>query len=269
MDLNVLQSFILGIIQGLTEFLPISSTAHLLLGSRLMDLKLSDFLKSFIVLIQLGSILAVIILYWKKVWSDWQLYFKKIIVAFIPTAILGVLFYKVVKNYLQESMPIISLALFLGGVLMIVFERWYKEKKEIKADLPVETEVEAKDIPYSKCAIIGVFQALAMVPGVSRSAATVLGGLALGISRVAIVEFSFLLAVPTMLAASAMDLYKTAFNFSGREVIILAVGFITSFIVAWFSVKFLLSFVKKNSFALFGWYRVFIGVILFLSLYVF
>lgn len=273
MELNFLKSLILGVVQGLTEFLPISSTAHLLLGSRLLNLELSDFLKSFIVIIQLGSILAVIILYWKKVFSNWLLYFKKILIAFIPTAILGLIFYQVVKNYLQESLEIISLALFLGGVLMIVFERRYKEKREALAEadknLPIKKEMEFQDISYVQCLIIGVFQALAMVPGVSRSAATILGGLTLGIGRVAIVEFSFLLAVPTMMAASALDLYKTAFNFSSREVMLLSLGFITSFIVAWFSIKFLLNFVKKNSFVLFGWYRVLLGVALFLILYVF
>lgn len=263
----------MGIIQGITEFLPISSTAHLLLSSKLLNLELNDFLKSFIVIIQLGSILAVIILYWKKVWSNWLLYFKKIIVAFIPTAILGLIFYQVVKNYLQESLEIISLALFLGGVLMISFERRYKEKREalIEADknIPIEREMEIKDIPYWQCAVIGLFQGLAIIPGVSRSAATIIGGLALGISRVAIVEFSFLLAVPTMLAASSLDLYKSAPNFSGNEIFLLAIGFIMSFVVAWFSIKFLLNFVKKNSFTLFGWYRVLLGVALFLWLYVF
>lgn len=273
MELNFLKSLILGVVQGLTEFLPISSTAHLLLGSRLLNLELSDFLKSFIVIIQLGSILAVIILYWKKVFSNWLLYFKKILIAFIPTAILGLIFYQVVKNYLQESLEIISLALFLGGVLMIVFERRYKEKREALAEadknLPIKKEMEFQDISYVQCLIIGVFQALAMVPGVSRSAATILGGLTLGIGRVAIVEFSFLLAVPTMMAASTLDLYKTALSFTSKEALLLSVGFIASFIVAWFSIKFLLNFVRKNSFNVFGWYRVLLGVALFLILYVF
>lgn len=273
MELTFLKSLILGVVQGLTEFLPISSTAHLLLSSRLLNLELSNFLKSFIVIIQLGSILAVIILYWKKVFSNWLLYFKKIIVAFIPTAVLGLVFYQVVKNYLQESLEVISLALFLGGVLMIVFERRYKEKREALSkqdeNLPVEKEMEVKDIPYWQCAVIGLFQALAMVPGVSRSAATILGGLALGISRVAIVEFSFLLAVPTMLAASSLDLYKSALSFTNKEVLLLSVGFVASFIVAWFSIKFLLNFVRKNSFNVFGWYRVLLGVALFLILYIF
>ena len=278
MELSFFKSIILGIVQGLTEFLPISSTAHLILSSNFLKLELSDFLKSFIVIIQLGSILAVIILYWKKVFSNFSLYFKKVLSAFIPTAIIGLIFYQFVKDYLQESLEVISLALFLGGVLMMSFERNFKEKEQARKKeeevlaragetLPIEKKEGIESISYKQAIIIGVFQALAIVPGVSRSAATILGGLALGISRVVIVEFSFLLAVPTILAASSLDLYKSALSFSGREIALLSVGFIVSFIVAWLSIKFLLSYIKKNSFSVFAWYRVILAFILFLWLY--
>lgn len=278
MELSFFKSIILGIVQGLTEFLPISSTAHLILSSSFLKLELSDFLKSFIVIIQLGSILAVIILYWKKVFSNFSLYFKKVLSAFIPTAIIGLIFYQFVKDYLQESLEVISLALFLGGVLMMSFERNFKEKEQARKKeeevlaragetLPIEKKEGIESISYKQAIIIGVFQALAIVPGVSRSAATILGGLALGISRVVIVEFSFLLAVPTILAASSLDLYKSALSFSGREIALLSVGFIVSFIVAWLSIKFLLSYIKKNSFSVFAWYRVILAFILFLWLY--
>lgn len=278
MELSFFKSIILGIVQGLTEFLPISSTAHLILSSSFLKLELSDFLKSFIVIIQLGSILAVIILYWKKVFSNFSLYFKKVLSAFIPTAIIGLIFYQFVKDYLQESLEVISLALFLGGVLMMSFERNFKEKEQARKKeeevlaragetLPIEKKEGIESISYKQAIIIGVFQALAIVPGVSRSAATILGGLALGISRVVIVEFSFLLAVPTILAASSLDLYKSALSFSGCEIALLSVGFIVSFIVAWLSIKFLLSYIKKNSFSVFAWYRVILAFILFLWLY--
>jgi undecaprenyl-diphosphatase len=222
--------------------------------------------------------LAVIILYWKKIWSSWD-NIKKIIVAFIPTAILGLVFYRVVKNFLQESLDIIALALFLGGVVMLLLEKRYQHKKElalsakegIDSDQKMEPEKkevnDIKDISYTQCFLIGIFQALAMVPGVSRSAATILGGLSLGIGRLAIVEFSFLLAIPTMLAASSLDLIKTGFSFSPNELIFLIIGFIFSFIVAWISIKFLLKFIKKNDFRIFAWYRIILGVILFLILY--
>jgi undecaprenyl-diphosphatase len=262
MDLLYLKSLILGIVQGFTEFLPVSSTAHLILSSKILKLELSDFLKSFIIIIQFGSILAVIFLYWNKILKNHLIYFKKIMTAFIPTALLGLLFYNIVKNFLHESIGIIALALFLGGVLIIIFERRYKDNKNIKI-------VDLKDISYQQCFIIGLFQSLAMIPGVSRSAATIMGGLSLGIGRLAIVEFSFLLAIPTMFAASSLDLLKNGLSFSYNEIIFLAIGFVASFFVALFSIKFLLNFIKKNSFLIFAWYRVFIGVLIFLFLYIF
>ncbi|MDD3711050.1 MAG: undecaprenyl-diphosphate phosphatase [Patescibacteria group bacterium] len=264
MIIYFLKSIILGIVQGFTEFLPISSTAHLILSVNLLKLDFSEFIKSFIIIIQFASILAVIILYWKKIWSSWE-NIKKIIIAFIPTAILGLLFYKIVKNFLQESLDIIALALFLGGVIMLFLEKRYIRKMGEATDVVDIKDI--KDISYQQCFFIGIFQALAMIPGVSRSAATILGGLSMGISRLAIVEFSFLLAIPTMLAASSLDLIKTGFNFSFNDLIFLIIGFIVSFIVAWFSIKFLLKFIKKNDFRVFAWYRIILGVIIFLFLY--
>lgn len=279
MVIYFLKSIVLGVVQGFTEFLPISSTAHLILSVNLLKLGFTDFIKSFIIIIQFASILAVIILYWKKIWSSWD-NIKKIIVAFIPTAILGLIFYKLVKNFLQESLEIIALALFLGGVLMLFLEKRYKHKKESslnieegtannkKIELGEKENNDIESISYSQCFLIGVFQALAIVPGVSRSAATILGGLSLGIGRLAIVEFSFLLAIPTMLAASSLDLIKTGFIFNFNDLIFLIIGFIFSFIIAWASIKFLLKFIKKNDFRIFAWYRIVLGVALFLILYI-
>ncbi len=278
MIIYFLKSIVLGIVQGFTEFLPVSSTAHLILSVNLLKLDFTEFIKSFIIIIQFASILAVIVLYWKKIWSSWD-NIKKIITAFIPTAILGLIFYKVVKNFLQESLEIIALALFLGGVVMLLLEKRYKHKKQLvtnikeglndeqKVELEKEEVNDIKDISYFQCFLIGVFQALAIVPGVSRSAATILGGLSLGIGRLAIVEFSFLLAIPTMLAASSLDLIKTGFVFNFNDLIFLIIGFIFSFIVAWISIKFLLKFIKKNDFRIFAWYRIILGVAIFLFLY--
>ena len=177
MDLAFYKSIILGAVQGFTEFLPISSTAHLILSSKLMNLESSEFIKSFIIIIQFASILAVVVLYRKKIFKDWE-YLKKLFVACIPTGVLGLLAYKLVKNYLQENLNIIALALLIGGIIMIILERKYQAKKdqnELKNDsLRVD---DIKHLSYKQCLIIGVFQALAMIPGVSRSAATVIGGL--------------------------------------------------------------------------------------------
>lgn len=265
-----IKSLVLGIIQGFAEFLPISSTAHLILGANLLNLEMSEFLKSFIVIIQFGSILAVIILYWKKLWNNKVIYFKKLMIAFIPTAIIGLLSYGLVKNFLQESLEIIALALFLGGIAIVILERKYQEKnRELKDIQSNNFEVDISVMSYKQCFIVGIFQSLAIVPGVSRSAATILGGLSMGISRLIIVEFSFLLAIPTMLAASSLDLVKTGFSFNLEEIIFLIIGFVASFGVAWLSIRFLLKFIKKNNFSIFGWYRILLSVILFLLLYIF
>lgn len=241
---------IISIVEGITEFLPISSTGHMILTSRLLNLSQTNFLKTFEISIQLGAILAVVVLYWRKLMTEkiWD----RLITAFIPTAVIGLIFYKLVKTYLLGSNQVVLWALLIGGVILIAFELIFKEKEgSIK---------EIKDISYKKAAIIGVFQSIAIVPGVSRSAATILGGLSLGLSRKLIVEFSFLLAVPTMAAATALDLYKNAGGFTASQFWMLLVGFVISFVVAVFSIKFLLAFVKKYSFIGFGVYRIILAL---------
>ena len=264
MIIELLKSLVLGIVQGFTEFLPISSTAHLIIGSSLLKLEMNDFMKSYVIIIQLASILAVIIFFWKKLWSNRLIYFKKLIIAFIPTAIIGFLAYSLVKNFLQESLAIIALALLLGGALMLKLERRYSQGKKEEEK---SKELDIGSISYQHCFLIGLFQSLAIIPGVSRSAATILGGLSLGINRRLIVEFSFFLAIPTMIAASFLDLFKGGLNFSSSQGLFLALGFIASFFVAWFSIKFLLSFIKKYSFRVFAWYRVVLGTIILSFLY--
>ena len=251
--MNFFDSIILGIIEGITEFLPISSTAHLILTADLLGLSQSEFLKSFEIIIQFGAILAVVVLYW-KLFLKWEV-LKKLIVAFIPTGILGLIFYKIIKTYFLESTSLILWTLFLGGIFLIIFEKWHKEKENASEDIA--------NISYKHCFYIGLFQSIAMIPGISRSATTILGGLLIGLRRKTIVEFSFLLAVPTMLVASGFDLLNNIEKFSLSESHLLAVGFITSFGMAILGIKFFLAYIPKRTFIAFGIYRIII-VILFL-----
>jgi undecaprenyl-diphosphatase len=257
--MTLLIAGLLGLVEGLTEFLPVSSTGHLILAGRLLGLVQSDFLKSFEIIIQLGAILAVVVLYWKQLWS-WPT-IKKLFVAFLPTAIIGFAAYKLVKTYLLGSEQVVLGALFLGGVAIICFEWWFKTRPTKR--LSIEA-TEMGQPTYKQAAAIGLFQAVAIIPGVSRSAATIIGGLWLGLSRPTIVEFSFLLAVPTMLAATGLDLVKNFNQFSADQFDLLAVGFLVSFIVALGAIKFLLSYVRRYDFTPFGVYRIAIALLFWL-----
>ncbi|HXK37977.1 MAG TPA: undecaprenyl-diphosphate phosphatase [Candidatus Paceibacterota bacterium] len=247
-----LHALILGIVEGITEFLPISSTGHLLLAGELLKIPATEFQKSFDIIIQLGAILSVVAIYWHKLWNIAVI--KKLVVAFIPTGIIGLTLYKVIKGYLLGNHYVVLAALLIGGIALIAFELWHKE--------PEGATVDIESISYKQAFSIGLFQTLAIVPGVSRSAATVVGGLLLGLKRTTIVEFSFLLAVPTMLAATGLDLLKNASAFSSNQFGTLAIGFVTSFVVAYFSIKFLLSYIQKHTFISFGVYRI-VAAILF------
>jgi undecaprenyl-diphosphatase len=264
-NMTLFHGLILGIIEGLTEFLPISSTAHMIIAAEWLKIPTTEFLKTFEISIQLGAILAVVILYWKRIWSGWNLILK-IATAFIPTAIIGLLFYKIVKNYLMDNNYIIASALLLGGLILIIFEKYYSKKISAKEITNNASQEETINISYKQAAIIGVFQALAIIPGVSRAAATIIGGLSLGVNRKNIVEFSFLLAIPTMLAATGLDLLKSRqvlMTLGSQDLLIWLIGFIVSFITAIIGVKFFIKFIQKNNFAPFGWYRLALGLILF------
>src|SRR3989344_3154700 len=241
---------LLGIVEGITQFLPISSTGHLILTAKLLGLSATEFLKSFEIAIQLGAIASVVVLYFRSFLEPEVL--KKLFVAFLPTGIVGLLLYKTIKAHFLGNEQVVLSALLLGGIALIVFELFHKEP-------PVE---DVGALPtYRQSFLIGCAQAIAVIPGVSRSGATILGGLLLGIRRKTIVEFSFLLAVPTMLAATGYDLLKNASSFSTANFETLAVGFITSFIVALASIKFLLAFIQKYSFISFGVYRIVIALL--------
>lgn len=256
--MNYLHAVILGIVEGITEFLPISSTGHLILVDKILNIGGGEFIKTFEIAIQFGAILSVVAMFWKKVFKNIEI-IKRLIVAFVPTAVIGLLLYKVFKTMLLGNEKIVLWSLFLGGIFLILFEKFYKEKDDPTCDISC--------IPYYKAALIGVFQSIAIIPGVSRSAATILGGLALGVKREEIVEFSFLLAVPTMAAATAYDLFKSAPVFEMSDFGLLAIGFIVSFIVAGSAIKWLLSYVQKNNFTNFGWYRIALALILWLLVF--
>ena len=254
--MNIIHAIILGIVEGLSEFLPISSTAHLDFARQLMGLVSDDFTKSFEIVIQLGAILAVAIIYWKKITSNLKVSIPKLAVAFAPTAILGLIFYKIIKNYLLGNSWLMVSMLLLGGIGLIAFEKWHAKKTA------ASTAPALDSISYKQAFIIGCAQSAAMVPGVSRSAATIIGGLALGISREQIVEFSFMLAIPTMAAATGLDLIKSGHDFSQNQYLLLAAGFISCFIVALVIIKWFLGYIRRHNFIGFGWYRIIAGIII-------
>lgn len=256
MIMDFLSIFILGIVEGVTEFLPISSTGHLILTSNLLNLAPTNFLTSFEICIQLGAILAVFFLYFNKFLKNPKEIFLKILTAFIPTAIIGLALYSFIKQFLLNNSQVVLWSLFIGGVILIIFEQFYHEKESAVSDI--------KDISYKNCFLIGLFQSLAVVPGVSRAAATIVGGLTLGLKRKTIVEFSFLLAVPTMLAASGLDLIKTGVQFSPSEWWTIFFGALLSCVVAIGAIKFLLNFIQKRSFVVFGVYRIILAIIFWL-----
>ena len=253
--MNFLPAIIFEIVEGITEFLPISSTGHLILTARLLGIQQTEFIKSFEIAIQLGAISSVVALYWRSLVLNLEV-LKRVVVAFVPTAAIGLVFYKVVKRIFLGNEAVVLWALFLGGIFLIIFELVYREKGEAAEGL--------SQISYKNSFLIGVFQSISIIPGVSRAAATIVGGLALGLKRKTIVEFSFLLAVPTILAATGLDLIKTGFVFTARQLIFLVIGFATSFIVALASVKFLLQLIKKNNFIAFGVYRIILVLIFWL-----
>jgi len=253
------QALILGAVEGITEFLPISSTAHLRLFSEWLGIVNSDFSKSFDIFIQLGAILAVLAVYLKTLYRQPKIILK-LIAAFIPTGIIGLLAYPLVKSQFMDSFWLIASALGLGGLFLIWFERYYHKKKVKSGGL--------EQISYQQACLIGLCQALAIIPGISRSAATIVGGLALGLKRTTIVEFSFLLALPTMLAATGLDLVKSTWSFGRPEIIALSIGLVMAFITAWLSVKWLLRFIERHNFRSFGWYRLALAIIVVIYLVV-
>ena len=252
--MDFFQTFILSIVEGFTEFLPISSTGHLILTSDLLDIKQTDFVKSFEIYIQLGAILSVLFLYLNKL-KDPKVILPTL-TAFIPTAVVGFVLYGTVKNFLLGNSLITLAALFWGGVFIILVEYFYKEKEH-------RTEGIEK-ISLKNSFIIGLFQSVSVIPGVSRAAATIIGARLMGVKRKTAAEFSFILALPTMLSAVGLDLAKTNFSYTTSEFLLIVLGFAVSFVVASFSIKFLITYVQNHSFIIFGVYRIILSILFYL-----
>lgn len=249
--MGILQAVILAIIEGLTEFLPVSSTGHMILASTLMKIHDEPFVKTFEIVIQLGAILAIVLLYARRFLKGFAIYYK-LAAAFIPTAIVGFLAYDFIKAYLFNPI-IVSVSLILGGVVLILIDKNI-ESRETKID-------DLEKISYKNAFFIGLIQCVSMVPGVSRAAATIIGGVFNGLDKKQATEFSFLLAVPTMIAATGYDLLQTPINFNQNEIILLLIGMLVAFVTAYFAVKLFLNLVENYGFKHFGYYRILIGLI--------
>ncbi len=264
--MTIIQAIILGIIEGVTEFLPISSTGHMILVSKLFGISDADFTKSFEIVIQFGAILAVVVLYWKKLFLGAGIW-KKVLTAFLPTAVIGFFLYKILKQYLLGNAGLVLWSFFLGGVLLILFELWYKSNLHHKPQSFENCGID--EMSYKNSFLIGLAQSLAIIPGVSRSGATIVAGLLMGISREAIVEFSFLLAIPTMAVATGYDLLKSASSFTFGEFHILVIGFVVSFLVAMLSIKWFIGYIKNHSFISFGIYRIVVAIVFYFIIFKF
>ena len=249
--MNIIQSIILSIIEGLTEFLPISSTGHMILASSIMNISEDAFVKTFEISIQIGAIMAIVLLYAKRFLQGISIYLK-LAIAFLPTGILGFLAYPYIKTYLFNPI-IVTVSLILGGIVLILIDKKVVGQESKTAEL--------ESISYKNAFFIGLFQSISMIPGVSRAAATIVGGIFNGLDKKQAIEFSFLLAVPTMFAATGYDLYKTPIVFSGHEIFLLSLGLVVAFITAWIAVKVFVKIVQNYGFKYFGYYRIIIGII--------
>jgi undecaprenyl-diphosphatase len=251
--MTILQAIILAIIEGLTEFLPVSSTGHMILGSSLMGIQSDNFVKLFTVTIQLGAILSVIVLYFKRFFQSYDFYFK-LLVAFTPAVFFGLLLSDKIDQLLESPLTV-AIALLLGGIILLFVDKWFKNG----------TIDDTSQINYSTALKIGLFQCLSMIPGTSRSAASIIGGMSQNMTRKAAAEFSFFLAVPTMFGATAKklyDFYQDGYMISTEEVRLLIIGNVVAFIVAMLAIKYFISFLQTRGFRLFGWYRIILGGIL-------
>lgn len=253
--MTTFQSIVIAIVEGITEFLPISSTGHMIITSSVMGIEKNDFVKLFEIAIQLGAILSVVVLYWKKFFdfSKWQFYVK-LVVAVIPALVLGKLLSEKIDDLL-ESPATVAISLIVGGIILLFVDKIFTK----------ETITEEKDISYAKGFMIGLWQCIAMIPGVSRSAASIVGGMSQKLSRSVAAEFSFFLAVPTMVAATGYKLLKTfktnpEILKDKHNLVLLGLGNAVAFIVALLAIKFFIGYLQKHGFKIFGWYRIIAGV---------
>jgi undecaprenyl-diphosphatase len=254
--MNYFEAIIIAIIEGLTEYLPVSSTGLMILTTSFLGIKSDDFIKFFIVNIQLGAILAVVVLYFKQFFKSFDFYFK-LIVAFIPAAVFGILLSDKIDELL-ESPATVAISLLLGGIVLLFVDQWFSNNDS-------QDSHETKEVSYLSAFIIGCFQCISMIPGVSRSASTIIGGLTQKLSRKTSAEFSFFLAVPTMFGATlkkCYDYYKDGFVLTHEQINYLVIGNVVAFIVALIAIKTFIGFISKNGFKVFGYYRIIAGITL-------
>jgi undecaprenyl-diphosphatase len=252
--MNTFQAIIIAIIEGITEFLPVSSTGHMILASSFFGIEHDEFTKLFTVVIQLGAILSVVVLYFERFFQSFDFYFK-ILVAFIPAVVFGLLFSKKIDALLESPLTV-AISLLLGGIILLKVDDWFSNAEEVQT---------SNEISYAQALKIGLFQCLAMVPGVSRSGASIVGGMSQKLSRTTAAEFSFFLAVPTMLGATikkCYDYYKDGFVLSDDQINFLIIGNVVAFIVALLAIKSFIGFLTKNGFKIFGYYRIIAGIVL-------
>jgi len=250
--MSIFQAIIIAIVEGITEFLPISSTGHMIITEKLLGMESTDFTKAFIVNIQFGAILSVIVLYWKRFFQTLNFYYK-LFIAFIPAMILGFLLGDIIDNML-ENVVVVAISLLLGGIVLLFVDKWFNKPSDDQT------------ITYSTAFKIGLIQCISMIPGVSRSAATIIGGMSQKLSRKTAAEFSFFLAVPTMFAASAYKLLENYKSIKSSDIDILIIGNIVAFLVAILAIKSFITFLTKYGFKAFGYYRIILGAILLILL---
>lgn len=255
--MTYLHAIILGIVEGITEFLPISSTGHMIIASSVMGIEDNSFTKAFEVIIQFGAIMSVLVLYWKRFLPDWNFY-KKLFVAFLPTAIIGFIV-KDIVDQLLGSVQIVAWALIIGGAILVWSDKIFAHLTSLGR--------KTSDLSYADSVKLGLFQSLAMIPGVSRSAATIMGGLTLGMNKKEAAEFSFFLAVPTMAAATGYKVLKVYKTIEPGQISVLLVGCAVAFVVAMLAIKFFIGIVTRYGFRGFGFYRIALGIVILILIY--
>jgi undecaprenyl-diphosphatase len=251
--MTIFESIVIAVVEGITEFLPISSTGHMIITEALLGMNMDEFTKVFTVNIQFGAILSVVVLYWRRFLQSWTFY-QKLLVAFMPAAVIGLLASKLIDE-MFESVMVVAITMLIGGILLLFVDKWFKKEKE------------TQKVTYPNALKIGLWQCIAMIPGVSRSAASIIGGMQQKLSRTNAAEFSFFLAVPTMAAASGYKLLKIILEPNGVSMLkdnltTLLIGNIVAFIVAMIAIKTFITFLQKHGFKVFGWYRIVVGLIL-------
>lgn len=251
--MTIFEAVVIAIVEGITEFLPISSTGHMIITEALLGMNIDEFTKAFTVNIQFGAILSVVVLYWKRFLQSWTFY-QKLIVAFLPAAVIGFLANDIIDSLLENVM-VVAITMLVGGILLLFVDKWFNKENP------------DQEVTYPKALKIGFWQCIAMIPGVSRSAASIIGGMQQKLSRTNAAEFSFFLAVPTMAAASGYKLLKIILEPNGMSMLrdnltTLLIGNAVAFIVAMIAIKTFITFLQKNGFKVFGWYRIVVGLIL-------